>query len=229
METVSTNDSDINITTRNVALLIDGDNISADYAGRIIMKSLKFGELIIKRVFGNANSVTNWTEATGFRIIHAGDSKNAADILLSMHAVELACNRKIDTFVIVSSDQDFSHIAHHLRERHFSVVGIGQEKAPDGFRNACTTFIEISNISQKQLPIVLSKKLEPLDDKIHSLFFGKPKGYGIKIKNLNSIMRRKYEIKIKSTGAKNWRGHLLSQPDLYVCDPKSQEACVRLK
>lgn len=122
----------------NVALLIDGENISAAFAGKIIVRAGREGTLVIRRVYGNATRIPAWDDAPGIRLVHTGTGKNAADIALTLEAAELSFDAQIDTFVIVSSDGDFTPLATRLRERGFRVVGLGEEKAPDGFRKTCS-------------------------------------------------------------------------------------------
>jgi len=75
--------------------------------------------------------------------VHAGCGKNATDVLLAIEAVALSHSGMAEVFAIATSDHDFSHLALHLRERGFDVIGIGEEKAPETWRRACTRFHEI--------------------------------------------------------------------------------------
>lgn len=205
-----------------VALLIDGENISVAFAGQILMRASKTAHPTVKRVYGNAAQITGWDAAPGFRLMHSGSIKNGADILLSIDAVHLSHTEQIDTFAIATSDQDFSHLAHHLRERGFQVVGIGEEKAPLAFRKACSTFHELSEKTEN-----LPKNLDKLDRQIHQLIFKAPKRE-MQISLLNSHMKKEFEVKISEHPLKNWRKYLESKSHLYQCDPKSPVAKVRL-
>lgn len=128
-----------------VAVLVDGENISQDLAGQIINRASALGPLVVKRVYGNAAKMPKWEAAPGFRLAHSGSGKNATDLLLAIEAVSLFHEGSIDTVVIASSDRDFSHLAHHLRERQLTVVGMGEAKAPNAFRDACSTFVVLSS------------------------------------------------------------------------------------
>jgi NYN domain len=131
------------VKTGRVAMLVDGDNISCALAGQIIMRSLKYGQLLIRRVYGNAAKMPGWDAAPGYRLIHSGCGKNATDMLLSVEAMGLMLDRQADVLVVATSDGDFHHLASVLRERGFPVIGIGEGKAPEAFRKACTHFHEI--------------------------------------------------------------------------------------
>lgn len=126
-----------------VAVLVDGENLSADLSGQIIDEARKRGPLVVKRVYGNATNMAKWAAAPGFKLVHTGTGKNATDLLLAVEAVSLFHEGGIDTVVIASSDGDFSHLAHHLRERQLNVVGMGETKAPGAFRDACSDFFEL--------------------------------------------------------------------------------------
>jgi hypothetical protein len=203
-----------------IALLVDGENISSGFAGKVITHAAKFGHITIKRVYGDAARLDRWDAAPGFRLIHSGSGKNSADILLSIEAVDLAHVSAIDSFAIATSDRDFSHLAHHLRERNFKVIGIGEAKAPDAFRKACTEFFELA---AKAAPA--PKNLDDLDKKIHKLIGKAPKMH---IATLGRMMNKNYGVKISEHQMKKWPTYLAAKPDLYDCDPKGPEACVRL-
>lgn len=209
-------------TKPSVALLIDGENISVSFAGRIIVRAAQLGNLTIKRVYGNAARITGWDATPGFRLLHSGSIKNGADILLSIDAVHLSHAEAIDTFAIVTSDQDFSHLAHYLRERGFSVVGYGEVKAPDAFRKACSSFVELTNASD-----ILPKNLDKLDTQIHAMIKGEPNNE-IRIALLSSRMNTLHGVRISSHKLKTWRAYLASKDSLYNCDPKGPTAKVRL-
>ena len=143
-----------------VAVLVDGENISQDLAGQIINRASALGPLVVKRVYGNAAKMPKWEAAPGFRLAHSGAGKNATDLLLAIEAVSLFHEGSIDTVVIASSDRDFSHLAHHLRERQITVVGMGEAKAPEAFRKACSKFLELG-IEKPSAPIANPKRKPP--------------------------------------------------------------------
>ncbi len=207
-----------------VALLIDGENISGEHAGRIISKARTFGPLVVRRVYGNATRMPTWDTAPGFRVMHSATAKNSADMLLAIEAVALAHSRTIDTFVIASSDGDFSHLAHHLREQGLATVGIGEAKAPLAFRKACTEFEEISR--KRADP---GMAVDDLDHKITVLIRSESDENAMRISDLNGRMRKAHDFKISEHPRKTWRAYLLSRPELFSCDPKGPESCVRLK
>ena len=131
------------MTFSSVALLVDGDNISSDLAGKLLRRTQDLGTFRVKRVYCGTGALTNWASAPSFHRVFAGEKENGADMLLSIHAMQFALQDKVETFAIASSDRDFSHIAIALQELGCSVVGLGEAKAPRDFRLACSNFIEL--------------------------------------------------------------------------------------
>lgn len=126
-----------------VALLVDGENISAEHAGFLIVTAAKAGALTIKRVFGAVTRLGAWTSAPGFRVVHVSPKKDAADLALSLYALEMALTGQADEIVLATSDRDLTLVALRLAELGIPVTGIGEEKAPVDFRKACRTFVSI--------------------------------------------------------------------------------------
>ena len=52
-----------------------------------------------------------------------------------------------DAFVIVASDSDYTPLAIKLRESGVFVMGVGEKKTPEPFRNACDEFVYLENLS----------------------------------------------------------------------------------
>ena len=245
-----TNQSSVDFAPKlRVALLVDGENLSHSHAGTLILKSAKYGALIIKRVYGNMTKLHSWDDAPGFKTIHAGSGKNAADLLLAVEAMALMLTAQADVLVIASSDGDFSHLAQHLTERGLWIVGIGEAKAPPKFRKSCSNFHDIDTTpsAAATLPALL-KPASPLPAqsganptsvapqtvvkisrrvtdflKVHA----DAKGYPIA--QLGGQMHKQHGIKISVEPEKNWRAFLLKRTAQFDCDPKGRDACVRLR
>jgi hypothetical protein len=60
---------------------------------------------------------------------------------LKIDAMDLIYTRKFDGFCLVTSDSDFTGLAMRIREEGLTVLGFGEQKTPDAFRNACHKFI----------------------------------------------------------------------------------------
>ncbi len=125
-----------------VALLVDGENISATLAPIILKEAEKEGTPVLRRVYGKAEHIAAW-DAEGFRLIPTRPGKNAADLLLSIEAMMFALREAFETVVIATSDGDFLYLATQLRELGHTVIGLGEAKAPKAFRTACSRFTEL--------------------------------------------------------------------------------------
>lgn len=216
-------------TKPRVALLVDGDNVSAKHAGRIIMAACRHGDITIRRVYGNASTANGWTAAPGFRFVHAGCGKNATDVLLAIEAVALSHVGTAEVFAVATSDGDFSHLAHHLRERGFPVIGIGEEKAAEGWRKACTRFHDIEARAAEPAAVVAEARvtLKTMDQQIRAVFAEAGDSNGCPITSLGAQMHKRHGTRISTLPEKTWRAYLLARPTLYACDPRGPEARVR--
>lgn len=128
-----------------VAVLVDGENISADHAEFIVQEAQALGPVTVRRVFGNFSGQAGWLAANGFTPVQTHTGKNSADMRLCVDAMDLFLRVGLRQFVLASSDGDFSHLANHLREAGGHVVGVGRASTSPHYRTICTTFIEIDH------------------------------------------------------------------------------------
>ena len=137
-----------------LAVFIDGDNVSAAYAEVILEEIASFGEISLRRIYGDFSSsrMNRWSEnQVQFGIVaqHVPSTttgKNASDIALVIDAIDQLHSGLYDGFFIVSSDGDYTRLAHRIREEGVHVYGIGERKTPEAFRMACKRFIYIENL-----------------------------------------------------------------------------------
>lgn len=134
-----------------VALLIDSDNVSAKYINCIIDELTKYGSITVKRIYGDWTDTkqTKWKEKLLTNSINPiqqftyTTGKNATDSSMIIDAMDLLYSKDLDVFCIVSSDSDFTRLASRLRESGKVVVGMGEGKTPEAFKNACSVFTNI--------------------------------------------------------------------------------------
>ena len=140
--------------TPRLAVLIDADNVPARHAVAILDEIASFGDPSLRRVYGDWSSqaLTQWKEAArdlGL-VMHQQSAntkgKNASDIGLVIDAMDILHAGKVDGFVLVSSDSDFTRLASRIREDGLQVIGIGESKTPDSLRKVCNRFVFIENI-----------------------------------------------------------------------------------
>lgn len=201
-----------NVPELNTALLIDGENISSTWAGRIITASAKLGGLLVKRAYGNATKIKGWDDAPGIKLVHTGAGKNAADIALAIEAAELSYNGRIENFVLVSSDGDFSHLATFLRERGHQVMGIGEEKAPLGFRKSCTGWQTLEARPQDMHQKILAE-------------MRKQQG-GILINRVSPTLRSSLGVTLSDLEEKSWRKYFEKRPDSFKISGEAQQTLI---
>jgi hypothetical protein len=135
------------------ALLIDGENLSAELAVSLLAEAGKFGSLPIRRVYGNWShpGMKRWQEM----VIHYGmtpvqhhlptTGKNATDIALVVDAMELYA-RGMRRFCLASSDSDYTPLVRRLREYGCFVVGIGKPETLPALKQACTVFVPTDHL-----------------------------------------------------------------------------------
>lgn len=223
---------DTNVKER-IAVLVDGDNVPGAHAPEIQRVAQAHGTPQVMRVYLDAQRPTAWHDAPGFRLIHAGQGKNASDLLMAIDAMELALSAKADRFIIVSSDGDFTHLAQRLREFGLSVIGLGDHKAPRHLRAACTTFTQLA-LPEKTSSVPPTPSAKPsateLDKQIRQVItaHGK-KGQGLRMALLSPLMHRMHKFRISTQPERTWRAYLLARPHLFDLGPKGPDTMVRLR
>ncbi len=139
-----------------LALLVDGENISADLIGPILIEAGKFGCVTTKRVYGNWTqpAMQRWKEISqhyGLQQIHHTEVnssyKNAADIALVVDAMDMFYRDHLDHFCIVTSDSDYTPLVQRLRSAGCIVLGIGRQGTSPSLTKACTAFLTTDQIT----------------------------------------------------------------------------------
>ena len=131
-----------------VALLIDGENANPSGLEAMWKKVGEAGDLRVKCLIGNfrASSLAPWKDAEakyGLAPIQATAhvaGKNTSDSRLIIEAMRLYYETDIRTFVIMSSDSDFTQLALFLREKGARVIGIGCDSVPWAWRSAVSDY-----------------------------------------------------------------------------------------
>lgn len=153
----------------SIAVLVDLENLrTADFTDSIAMVSRILGRPRIVRSFGNCRKSDFgkvFEDLSGIDVepIHTpkvAQGKNASDIALVVNAMELAFTRSIHTFVIISSDSDFTPLARFLRSNGNDVIGIGRSAAPEALQCACTQFVPL-NEGEQAITVEPASKPEP--------------------------------------------------------------------
>jgi hypothetical protein len=138
-----------------LAVLIDADNIPARHVEAVLDELAAYGEPSVRRVYGDwsSSALSQWKEkARSLGLVMHQQSantkgKNASDIGLVIDAMDILHAGKVDGFVLVSSDSDFTRLASRIREDGLQVIGVGEEKTPESLRKVCNRFIFLENIA----------------------------------------------------------------------------------
>ncbi len=134
---------------KNVAVLIDGENVNPAYIPSVLHKMKEYGRIVFKKVYADWSKPQSksWEPVITRHLLdlhqqfNVTSGKNATDIAMTIDAMDLLygeVGEKLDIVCIVSSDSDFSHLAVRFRKAGVRVVGIGREKS--SLRGSCDLF-----------------------------------------------------------------------------------------
>ncbi len=146
---------------KKMVMLIDADNTQLTKLEDVLREVSLHGRVVVKRAYGNwrKESLKNWESELSRLAIKAEQQfdyvtgKNATDIALVIDAVNLLHKGIYDAFVIVSSDSDYTPLAVNLHESGVYVMGVGEKKTPEAFRNSCDEFVFLEYISASPRPL----------------------------------------------------------------------------
>ena len=129
-----------------LAVLIDAENISSLLFEPLREKVEALGKPVVWQLHGDFFSWPHpgWQEVAqreGIELKHQfHGGKNAADIAMTIAAMDLLHAGKVRGFCIVSSDRDFAALARRLKTDNLPVYGFGSDSATDSYRKAFTEF-----------------------------------------------------------------------------------------
>lgn len=134
-----------------LALLIDGENVSAKFLPELERHTAELGDPVVKCVFGDfsENRLSDWVGTARYHglelvfQVSGGKGKNSADIALTIRAMELLHTGRIDAFCLASSDRDLVPLTIRLRQSGKKVYGFGEEKADNTYRNSFSRFFTL--------------------------------------------------------------------------------------
>lgn len=133
-----------------LALLIDGDNVSATYMPFIMRETERIGVVAIRRIYGQFKSgrMKSWLkqvdtfDLTPVNVSPLTRGKNATDMKLVIEAMDMLSGRGFDGFVIASSDGDFTPLVARIRASAVACYGFGMKKAPAAYKTEFDRFFE---------------------------------------------------------------------------------------
>lgn len=141
-----------------IAVLIDGDNADAGLIEHVLNEAAKFGRVTIKRIYADftTQQMNGWKDQLNSYAIRPiqkfayTKGKNSTDSALIIDAMDILHAKLVDGFCIVSSDSDYTGLAHRMREEGLFVMGIGKSHTPEAFVKACENFTYTEILAPKQ-------------------------------------------------------------------------------
>ena len=143
----------------NVALGVRDANYEKFDIQKVLERLLLKGSIVVKKAY------CDWERYKAFKapmheasfelieIPHVRQSgKNSADIRMVVDALDLCYTKaRVDTFVIISGDSDFSPLVSKLRENAKTVIGVGVKNSTSDLLIAnCDEFIYYDDLVREQ-------------------------------------------------------------------------------
>lgn len=137
------------MTTGNkIAILIDGDNAESGLIEQYVAEAGRFGRVTVKRIYADWTDtrMKSWKEQLNKFAVRPiqkfayTTAKNSTDTALIIDAMDLLHSKLIDGICIVSSDSDYTGLAHRIREEGLFIMGIGKSHTPEAFVKSCENF-----------------------------------------------------------------------------------------
>ena len=138
---------------KKLAVLIDADNTSSNYAEVLFQEIAKYGIASVRRIYGDwTKNPQSWQDKlldyslTPIQQFAYVKGKDATDMQLLIDAMDLLYSKTFDGFCLVSSDSDFTPLAQRLRQSGMTVYGFGLQKTPKSLIMSCDSFIYFENL-----------------------------------------------------------------------------------
>ena len=133
----------------------------------------KYGVVNVRRAYGDWKSplLQGWEEnlhpyaITPIQQFAYTKAKNATDAAMIIDAMDLLYSHNLDGFALMTSDCDFTPLVMRVLTSGLKVYGFGEKKTPMPFIKACSQFIFVENLIEK----------EPSDDKTEAADTGSQK------------------------------------------------------
>jgi hypothetical protein len=195
---------------RTVALFIDGDDVSAEFADTVLKRAGELGDLVVRRVYGDAARQAGWETGPAIRFIHAGHRKGASARLLARDAMEALSADTVDVFVLVGSGTGLGSLARRIRRQGKRTVGLSESNA----------LVQPKVRSLRQL-LRSPRAAAPgpasgLDWSIRDVIARRSQGSGgAPLRTFGLSMWNRHRTGLCDIGAGSWRDYLRARPGLY--------------
>jgi tRNA/tmRNA/rRNA uracil-C5-methylase (TrmA/RlmC/RlmD family) len=128
--------------------------------------------------------------------------KNSSDITLTIEAMDILYERKVDIFCIVTSDSDFTRLVNRIKENNLFLIGMGERKTPQPLINSYDTFFHLENkqtVVHASVEVISEKK-----DKITKKKENNKNPKKSNIPELTEVLNETNSIIIKLKDASDW-------------------------
>jgi hypothetical protein len=140
-----------------LVLLIDGENLPAKFAHRVVEKARSLGTLVATRVYGHfaGDRMSTWRrviadlELSKVDIARTSPGKNAADFRLVIEAMDMLHTRGLDGICIASSDGDFTALAERIRASALTLIVFAEKKAPERYQAHADRFFDVAELARE--------------------------------------------------------------------------------
>ncbi len=146
------------LNSRDIAMLIDGDNAQPSLIEHVLAETAKYGKVTTRRIYGDWTTpqMSGWKDSLHTFAVQPIQQfrytvgKNATDSALIVDAMDLLHGGAVSGFCIVSSDSDYTRLAMRIREQGLFVMGVGRSMTPKSFVNACEIFVYTENLTPQK-------------------------------------------------------------------------------
>lgn len=140
---------------RKIALLIDYDNFNQMKYFPVLFEELnEVGDILLKYAFySNLEDKTIEQKFIEHGIepmsqIAYTKGKNAVDIRMTIEAMALLEKDYIDCICLATTDSDFTPLVYHLQKNNRYVIGAGDNRANENYKNSFNSFISVEKITK---------------------------------------------------------------------------------
>ena len=149
------------MSIQSLAVLVDGENISPDYAEEILQKASPLGDVSIRLVFGDFHrrNTPPWNtlsvKALGYKLMYVSRAyrgSNSADKAMCSRARHLASRQCVKAICIVSCDGDFALLAEELISAGVPCYAMGPNHTSARLISHCQRFIRLGEHHDVERP-----------------------------------------------------------------------------
>lgn len=147
----------------NIAIFIDGENISSKEYKSCIEDIRKYGRISISNIYVDWTENKSWLDISkkfGITPIQCNKikGKNSVDLKIAVDIMETIYEKNIDLFCMLTTDSDFCHIVQKLKSKNKIVYIYGPKiNMNQSLLSICDKFIDIQNLEWEETKTEIDK------------------------------------------------------------------------